>query len=136
MILKLFLNNILSQNLHCKFIALKHMGQGKQIKIIFLFHEWIREAKPLLFFYLSIFFFSTQIIAYCEIPAGFKFSRSSTPCLLRKTLKILYATIRLWKKTKKIVGGTLNNCMYSMASIDNAGKCVIFVSILRDLVLF
>ena len=40
------------------------------------------------------------------------------------------------KKQKKIVGGTLNNCMHSMASIVYSLKCERFVSVLRDLVLF
>ena len=40
------------------------------------------------------------------------------------------------KKTKKIVEGTLDNCMYSMASIGYSLKCVRLVSVLSDLVLF
>ena len=84
-----------------KFIALKQMGQGKQNKIIFFIPGRIREADRFSFFLNLFSFFSTQIIAYCEFPAEIKFSRSSTACLLRKTLKILYAKIRLWKKNKK-----------------------------------
>ena len=71
------------------------MGQGKQNKIIFFIPGRIREADRFSFFLNLFSFFSTQIIAYCEFPAEIKFSRSSTPCLLRKTLKILYAKIRL-----------------------------------------
>ena len=88
----------------------------------FIIPEMIREAKIASLFFIHLFsFFSTQIIAYCEISARFKFSRSGTLCLLCKTLKILYAKISLRKKNKKIIIGTLDNCMYSMASIGGLG---------------
>ena len=40
------------------------------------------------------------------------------------------------KKTKKNVGGTLDNCMTVMASVGYSLKCERFVSVLRDLGLF
>ena len=40
------------------------------------------------------------------------------------------------KKTKKIVGGTLDNCMGVIASVGYSLKCVMLVSVLRDLCLF
>ena len=40
------------------------------------------------------------------------------------------------KKTKKIVGGTLDNCMLVMASVVYSLKCVMFVCVLRYLCLF
>ena len=72
--------------------------------LIWNIQEW-RESLTTLFFLLYFSFFSLQIIAHCEISTRFKFSRSSTSCLLRKTLKILCAKIRFRKKNKKIVLG-------------------------------
>ena len=101
MILKLFLNNILSQNLHCKFIALKHMGQGKQIKIIFLFHEWIREAKPLLFFYLSFFFFFNSNYSILRISCGNQVFKVKHSVFATQNLENLVCKNSFMKKNKK-----------------------------------
>ena len=61
MILKLFLNSSfsLSQNLHCKFIALKQMGQGKQKKIIFFISNLMRVADRFSLFLFILYNFDS-----------------------------------------------------------------------------
>ena len=81
MILKLFQNNILSQNLLCKFIALEHMGQGKQIKTIFFISNQMRVADRFSLFLFILYnfdngynslkdtflFFRLPIVSYSQL---------------------------------------------------------------------
>ena len=80
-ILKVFLNNTLSQNLLCKFIALKHMGQGKQKKNNLFIPNQMRVADRFSLFLFILYnfdngynslkdtflFFRLPIVSYSQL---------------------------------------------------------------------
>ena len=103
----------------------------------FIIPRMIREAKPLLFFYLYFFFFFNSNYSILRNPCGIQvFKVKHFVFAVQNLENLVCKNSFMKKKQKKIVGGTLDYCMQVMASIGNTGKCVRFVSVLRNLVLF